>query len=156
MSHPFGDLLTQHLHRKHGLSQAKLAAGILQPPSIISEMCQGKRLQGRQARERVVAMIEWLQQQGAVTTLDEANALLNAAGMAPLQQTDATKAILIRPLMPSPGQQEKPPKSASANAQFTMLLSPTTTCLPNSPRLSAGRSRLSNWCSTCKRTACSP
>lgn len=124
MSHPFGDILTQHLHRKHGLSQAKLAAGILQPPSIISEMCQGKRLQGRQARERVVAMIEWLQQQGAVTTLDEANVLLNAAGMAPLQQTDATKAIFIRPLMPSPGQQEKPPKSASANAQFTMLLSP--------------------------------
>ncbi len=124
MSHPFGDLLTQHLHRKHGLSQAKLAAGILQPPSIISDMCQGKRLQGRQARERVVAIIEWLQQQGAVTTLDEANALLNAAGMAPLQQTDATKAILIRPLMPSPGQQEKPPKSASANAQFTTLLSP--------------------------------
>jgi hypothetical protein len=24
MSHPFGDLLSQHLHRKHGLSQAKL------------------------------------------------------------------------------------------------------------------------------------
>ena len=26
MSHPFGDRLSQHLHRKHGLSQAKLAA----------------------------------------------------------------------------------------------------------------------------------
>ncbi|HMN27476.1 MAG TPA: hypothetical protein PKE45_04905 [Caldilineaceae bacterium] len=46
MSHPFGDLLTQHLHRKHGLSQAKLAAGILQTPSIISDMSQGKRLHG--------------------------------------------------------------------------------------------------------------
>lgn len=29
MSHPFGDLLSQHLHRKHGLSQAKLTEGIL-------------------------------------------------------------------------------------------------------------------------------
>lgn len=85
MSHPFGDLLTQHLHRKHGLSQAKLAAGILQPPSIISEMCQGKRLHGPQARERVLAIIGWLQQQGALTILDEADALLRATGMAPLQ-----------------------------------------------------------------------
>jgi hypothetical protein len=83
MSHPFGDLLAQHLHRKHGLSQAKLAAGILQTPSIISEMCQGKRLRGPQARERVTAIIAWLQQQGALATLDEANALLSAAGMAP-------------------------------------------------------------------------
>jgi hypothetical protein len=38
MSHPFGDLLSQYLHRKHGLSQAKLAAGILQDPSIIGKM----------------------------------------------------------------------------------------------------------------------
>jgi len=116
VSHPFGDLLTQHLHRKHGLSQAKLAAGILQPPSIISEMCQGKRLQGRQARERVVAMIEWLQQQGALITLDEANALLNAAGMAALQQTGATKAIFIQQLRPAPGQNGKVPTSASLHS----------------------------------------
>ena len=77
MSHPFGDLLTQYLHRKHGLSQAKLAAGLLQAPSIISEMCHGKRLHGPQARERVTAIIAWLRQQGALTTLDEANALLD-------------------------------------------------------------------------------
>ncbi len=38
MSHPFGDLLSQHLHRKHGLRQAKLAEGVLQDPSIIGEM----------------------------------------------------------------------------------------------------------------------
>jgi len=42
MSHPFGDLIAQHLHCKHGLSQSKLAAGILQSPSIITNMCQGK------------------------------------------------------------------------------------------------------------------
>ena len=52
MSHPFGDLLSQYLHRKHGLSQAKLAEGILQDPSIIGRMCKGQRLNGPQARER--------------------------------------------------------------------------------------------------------
>lgn len=98
MSHPFGDLLTQHLHRKHGLSQAKLAAGILQPPSIISEMCQGKRLHGPQARERVTAIITWLQQQGALATLAEANTLLNAAGMSALHQAAATEASLLQKL----------------------------------------------------------
>jgi len=95
VSHPFGDLLAQHLHRKHGLSQSKLAAGILQSPSVITAMCQGKRLQGRQARERVRAIIGWLQQQGALTTLDEANALLNAAGMSPLSAQVAHEATLI-------------------------------------------------------------
>ncbi|MEZ4726093.1 MAG: hypothetical protein R3E79_03045 [Caldilineaceae bacterium] len=99
MSHPFGDLLTQHLHRKHGLSQAKLAAGILQTPSIVSEMCQGKRLNGPQARERVTAITGWLQQQGALTRLDEANALLNAAGMAPLQERAPDEMRLIRTLL---------------------------------------------------------
>jgi|GEM_PF-2615309 len=58
MSHPFGDLIVHYLHRKHGLSQSKLAAGILQSPSIITDMCQGKRLQGRQAQER--ALPSWL------------------------------------------------------------------------------------------------
>ena len=51
MSHSFGDLLSQHLHRKHGLSQSKLAEGILQDPSIIGKMCKGQRLTGPQARE---------------------------------------------------------------------------------------------------------
>jgi plasmid maintenance system antidote protein VapI len=54
MSHPFGDLISQHLHRKHGLSQAKLAEGILQPPIVISLMCKGQRLTGPQARQRVL------------------------------------------------------------------------------------------------------
>jgi len=79
MSHPFGDLISHYVHRKHGLSQSKLAAGILQSPSIITEMCQGKRLQGRQARERVVAIIAWLHQQEAVESAAEANALLSGA-----------------------------------------------------------------------------
>ncbi|MEZ4620167.1 MAG: hypothetical protein R2867_32320 [Caldilineaceae bacterium] len=118
MSHPFGDLLTQYLHRKHGLSQAKLAAGILQPPSIISEMSQGKRLHGAQARERVTAIIGWLQQQGALASLDDANALLNAAGMAPLHERNAGEAQLIHNLSAQPTQRQSteldrlPPKVA--------------------------------------------
>ncbi|HEY7123757.1 MAG TPA: hypothetical protein VH540_07365 [Ktedonobacterales bacterium] len=54
MSHPFGDQVSQLVHRKHGLSLSKLARGIDQPHSVISLMCQGKRLTGPQARERVV------------------------------------------------------------------------------------------------------
>jgi len=108
MSHPLGDLLTQYLHRKRGLSQAKLAAGILQTPSIISDMSQGKRLSGPQARERVTAIIDWLQQQGAVATLDEANTLLNAAGMAPLQERAVNEAILLRKLSVQAQQQPHP------------------------------------------------
>lgn len=50
MSHPFGDLLSQQRRRKQGLSQSKLAEGILQDPSIIGRMCKGKRLTGPQAR----------------------------------------------------------------------------------------------------------
>jgi predicted ATPase len=120
VSHPFGDLLTQYLHRKHGLSQGKLAAGILQAPSIISEMCQGKRLRGAQERERVTAILAWLQQQDALTTLEEANALLSAAGMAPLQERDAAEAFLIHTLCA----QAQPPPLSIAAAVLALQRSP--------------------------------
>ncbi len=122
MSHPFGDLLTQHLHRKHGLSQSKLAAGILQSPSIITDMSQGKRLNGPQAHERVTAIIDWLQQQGALETLTEANALLNAAGMAPLQERDTAEASLISKLSAQASANQRPSAdtpSALARSSFT-------------------------------------
>ncbi len=98
MSHPFGDLLSQYLHRKHGLSQFKLANAILQSPSVISEMCKGKRLTGPLARERVVAIIRWLNQQGALETIEDANALLEAAGMSPLHERETTEAELLNKL----------------------------------------------------------
>ena len=98
MGHPFGDLLTQHLHRKHGLSQAKLAEGILQSPIIITYMCQGKRLTGAQARERVLAIIRWLHQQGVLTTCAEADALLMAAGMAGLDGDQPAEVDLFQAL----------------------------------------------------------
>ena len=97
MSHPFGDLLSHHLHRKHGLSQAKLAAGILQDPAVIAQMCHGRRLTGRQG-ERVVAIIKWLHDQGVLDTAAEADALLMAAGMAPLNVAVPAEQALQRRL----------------------------------------------------------
>lgn len=79
MSHPFGDLVTQHLSRRHGLSQNKLAAGICQDPAVISAMCNGRRLSGRQARERVLAILGWLHARAVLSTRAEADALLEAA-----------------------------------------------------------------------------
>ena len=101
-SHPFGDLISQYLHRKHGLSQSKLAEGILQSPAIISEMCRGRRLTGPQARERVVAILIWLHQQGVLGEPDGANALLAAAGMSVLNEHDALEAKLLTSLHSNP------------------------------------------------------
>ncbi len=109
MSHPFGDLVSQHLHRKHGLSQSKLAAGILKAPVIISDMCKGRRLTGPQARERIVAIIGWLHQQGALDRLDEANALLDAAGMSRLHERQPTEATLLQSLRARAPDDPRPP-----------------------------------------------
>src|SRR2546425_1713828 len=79
-SHQFGDLLWEHLVRKRGLSQNKLAVGIDQDRAVITRMCNGKALTGPQSRERVVAIIEWLHQEGVLDYLEEANALLASAG----------------------------------------------------------------------------
>jgi len=96
VSHPFGDLLSQHLHRKHGLSQARLAEGIRQDASIIGKMCKGERLTGPQARARVVAILGWLCAQEALETLPEANVLLSAAGMAALREDEPGERSLLR------------------------------------------------------------
>ncbi len=100
-SHPFGDLVSQHLHRKHGLSQSKLAAGILQDPAVISEMCRGRRLTGPQARTRVIQIIDWLRGQGALRSASEADAILMAARMAPLNANDSAECALLSGLHPS-------------------------------------------------------
>jgi hypothetical protein len=95
MSHPFGDLIRQHLNRKHGLSQNKLAAGIDQDPSVISNMCRGKRLSGKQARERVIDIIQWFHTKGVLTLVAEATILLEAAGMARLNAKVLLEARLL-------------------------------------------------------------
>ena len=102
-SHPFGDLLTQHLHRKHGLSQFKLAVAIQQEPSVISEMCQGRRLTGPRARMRVLAVIHWLLRQGALRGVAEANALIDAADMSALRSNELDELGLTQSADPAPG-----------------------------------------------------
>lgn len=121
MSHLFGDRLSQHLHRKHGLSQSKLAAGILQAPAIITDMCKGRRLTSPQARERVLAIIQWLHQQAALATVEEANALLIAAGMLSLQSQVAAEAMLLQQLQRSPAQ---PPAAPAAHPVDHTSLTP--------------------------------
>ena len=125
MSHPFGDLLSQHLHRKHGLSQSKLAAGILQDPSIVGKMCKGQRLSGTQARERVVAMIGWLHQQVALGTINEANQLLAAAGMAVLRKENPAEATLLQQLAIQPVHAPMPTPTPAMNHR-TNLPAPLT------------------------------
>jgi hypothetical protein len=101
MSHPFGDLIAQFLSRKHGLSQNKLAEGSGQDPAVIAHMCKGKRLTGRLARERVIAMIGWLSAQQVLQLHEEANALLHAAGMVGLKPNHPQEAALLKVLQPA-------------------------------------------------------
>lgn len=91
MSHPFGDLLKQYIHRKHGLSQSKLAASIGQKPSVITDMCKGGRLSGAGARERVLKIIKCLYEYGSLKTKEEADELLNAAGMVGISNKELTE-----------------------------------------------------------------
>ena len=100
MSHPFGDLLRQYLHRKHGLSQARLAAGIRQPPFVISLMCRGERLTGHGGRTRVLAIIRWLHEHGTLITVGEAQDLLTAAEQKAFDPALPDDARLLKNLQP--------------------------------------------------------
>ena len=101
MSHPFGDLLRQYCARKHGLTQTRLAHRVGYDGSVITRMGQGgKDLTGPSGRDRVVQVITVLRDEGVLRTLDEANNLLNAAGMPPLYDGYPNEAILIGTLLP--------------------------------------------------------
>jgi hypothetical protein len=111
MSHPFGDLITRHLHRKRGLSQNKLADGIDQEPAVISAMSHGRRLTGPQVRDRILAIIRWFYDQGVLETMGEANALLKAAGLARLDVNQPKESQILDLLQreasqPSTGQNQ--------------------------------------------------
>src|SRR6266542_4177512 len=85
MVYSFGDLFRQYCARKRGLSQARLAGLAGYGPAVLTRMMQGKKdLTGPSGRERVVRLIGVLGDEGVLTTLAEANALLAAAHMAPL------------------------------------------------------------------------
>ena len=94
--HPFGELLAQYRARKPGLTQTRLAELSGYDQAILVRMAQGKKdLTGPSGRERVVRLIETLTDQGALTMLDEANALLLAADMPPLFEPHPEEARLI-------------------------------------------------------------
>lgn len=94
-SHPFGDLVTQHRTRKHGFSQEKIAGGIGQDSAVVSDMCRGKRLTGSKARERVIDIIYLFYTEEVLEFVGEANALLETAGMAPLNGDGLPKERLL-------------------------------------------------------------
>jgi non-specific serine/threonine protein kinase len=99
VSHPFGDLLLQFRARKPGLSQTRLAQMAGYDPAILARMCAGKKdLTGPSGRDRVVRVIEALHEEGALATLDEANALLAAADLPPLYDGLPVEASLARQL----------------------------------------------------------
>lgn len=110
MGHPFGDALNTYLRRRRGLSQMKLAMGINQDPSVITFMCKGERLRSPQARARIVAMIEWLYHQQALTTVAEANTLLTAAGFSGLNDAEPGEAMLLKLLDNSPPPSQSTPR----------------------------------------------
>lgn len=97
-THPFGDLVTQYRTRKHGLSQARLAELSGLEPSVLSHMCNGRRLDGMQARERVRKVVDGLHRCGALSTVEEANNLLRAARLADLDHEDKADARVLEAL----------------------------------------------------------
>ncbi|HEY0739331.1 MAG TPA: tetratricopeptide repeat protein [Herpetosiphonaceae bacterium] len=117
MGHPFGDRIRQHLSRKHGLSQSRLGQGVDLDAAVISAMCRGQRLTGPLARERVLKIIAWFQEHNVLATRSEANDLLVAAKMAPLQ-ADAADALERRlaEMLPETVRDTDPAEPASQSA----------------------------------------
>ncbi len=94
-THPFGDLVTRYRARKHGLSQAKLADLSELDSTVLSHMCNGRRLEGSHARERVLKVITGFYRAGALKTVEEANSLLRTARLADLDNSDPDDARLL-------------------------------------------------------------
>jgi predicted ATPase len=102
VSHPFGDLLKQYRRRRPGLTQERLAHMIGYDEAVLVRMSQGKKdLTGPSGRDRVLRLIETLKDEGALHTLDEANALLAAAQMPPLYTGIPVERVLMQTLKPA-------------------------------------------------------
>jgi predicted ATPase len=98
--HPFGELLAQYRARRPGLSQRHLAELAGYDQAILVRMAQGKKdLTGPSGRERVIRIIETLADQNCLSTVEEANSLLAAAGQPPLYDGQPTEARLLTRLM---------------------------------------------------------
>jgi|GEM_PF-3256550 len=67
--HPFGELLGRLRARQHGLTQARLAG---YDPAVIARMTQGQKdLTGTQARERVMRVIQALDEGGVLNGVED-------------------------------------------------------------------------------------
>jgi predicted ATPase len=98
--HPFGELLAQYRARRPGLSQRHLAELAGYDQAILVRMAQGKKdLTGPSGRERVIRIIETLADQHCLSTVEEANGLLAAAGQPPLYDGQPMEARLLTRLM---------------------------------------------------------
>ncbi len=98
-THPFGDLLTKLRARKLGLTQSHLAELTGYDPSVIARMGLGQKdLTGPQARERILRIVQVLDQTGVLNGVEEANALLEAATLPPLFAGNYVEAELMQQL----------------------------------------------------------
>ncbi len=98
-THPFGDLLTKLRARKPGLTQSQLAELTGYDPAVIARMGLGQKdLTGPQARERILRIVQVLDQTGALNGVEEANALLEAAILPPLFAGNYVEAELMQQL----------------------------------------------------------
>ena len=122
--HPFGALLAQYRARKPGLTQTRLAELTGYDQAILVRMSQGKKdLTGPSGRERILRLIETLADQGALTTLEEANDLLMSAGLPPLFDGQPAEARLISRLARAPAQQRA--RRTNLPASLTSLIGRT-------------------------------
>ena len=97
--HPFGELLGKLRARQPGLTQARLAELCGYDRAVIVRMSQGQKdLTGTQARERVMRVIQVLDEAGVLNGVDEANALLQAAAQPPLFAGNYIEAALTQQL----------------------------------------------------------
>ena len=123
-THPFGNLLSSLRARKQGLTQARLAELAGYDPAVIARMGAGQKdLTGTQARERILRVIQALDESGVLNGAEEANALLAAAELPPLYSGNDTEAALMKQLeihQRSVMQGQMPARRAASHAPPTM------------------------------------
>jgi predicted ATPase len=121
--HPFGELLRQHRARKPGLTQARLAHAMGYDEAVVIRMAGGKKdLTGPSGRDRVLSIIAILHEEGVLSSLDEANALLAAAGQPPLYAGLPQEAALLHTLVPATASPSSSVLRYSPPASLTALI----------------------------------
>lgn len=92
MPQTFSDLFSLYRSRKHGLSQNKVALEMSFSPAALSRLINHG--EGR-TRSQVLLLLGVLNRERVLYSLDEANSLLLAAGLAPLQEDRPEDQLLL-------------------------------------------------------------